>query len=303
MARIVHEGMDMLSRKRVVPAKAIKLKFGAEIEGARHTVKLLDDNQKLYDGVFQDFERIDQEHSRAQAIGRHFELEARDGRVFTTTRSAQFQHASQFGADHSTSKEHATGFGTGVGEAAAVILLGFGHEPEYSVLPVNEWGAPPTSMSIDRTTYFKNRFEHEFPLALKDILCFIEGSVNSCLYVFKPVEGPFSNPVFRVQFVTASHALSSLDEVRRKYPHLANNASMRGIGDALDSPESTRIGSLRPLRNRCMHYSIPGHLTGLGQSLPMYGLIESTSPGHSYASVNADLQVVLAALSDALCEW
>jgi hypothetical protein len=35
----------------------------------------------------------------------------------------------------------------------------------------------------------------------------------------------------------------------------------------------------------------------------MYGLVESTSPGLTYAAVNADLQLVLSSLSDALHSW
>lgn len=52
-----------------------------------------------------------------------------------------------------------------------------------------------------------------------------------------------------------------------------------------------------------MRYLIPSNLTGLGQDLPMYGLVESTSPGLSYLGVNADLQFVLSALSDAFYNW
>jgi hypothetical protein len=63
MARIVYEGMDLLGRRRPAQATAVKLEFGPQLEAARHTVKLLDDTQKLYEGVVQDFERIDDEHS------------------------------------------------------------------------------------------------------------------------------------------------------------------------------------------------------------------------------------------------
>lgn len=52
-----------------------------------------------------------------------------------------------------------------------------------------------------------------------------------------------------------------------------------------------------------MHYLMSPTLTGLGDHLPMYGLVESTSPGLNYEIVNAELQHVLAALSDALHSW
>jgi hypothetical protein len=75
------------------------------------------------------------------------------------------------------------------------------------------------------------------------------------------------------------------------------------ISTVIDSPEAVSLRSLRKLRNRCMHYLIPPTLTGLGEHLPMYGLVESTCPGHSFAIVNAELRLVLAAVSDALCSW
>ena len=110
---------------------------------------------------------------------------------------------------------------------------------------------PPTPENLDRETYYQTRFEPEFPSALKDILCVIEGSINSGLHVFKPVEGPFASPVFRVLFVTASHALSALEEVRTRYPDVARTPGFTRVIAVLDSPESVRISSLRKLRNRC----------------------------------------------------
>lgn len=303
MARIVHEGMNLLGRRRPAQAGAVKLKFGPQIEAARHTVKLLDDTQKLYDGVIQDFERIEKNHAQAWASGSNYALDMRDRRIFTTSRASQFQQSGQFAVAKSISKAYSNNLGYDIGQAVTLILRQFGYTPEFVELPVNQWGTPPKPTTVNRTTYYESRFEPEFPLALKDILCVIEGSVNSCLHVFKPVEGPFVGPVFRVLFVTVSHALNALDEVRGKYPHVTESAGMSGISGVLDSPEAIRIRSLRKLRNRCMHYLIPSNLTGLGQDLPMYGLVESTSPGLSYLGVNADLQFVLSALSDAFYNW
>jgi hypothetical protein len=303
MARIVHEGMDLLRRRRPTQVRAVTLKFAPEIETARHTVKLLDDTQKLYDGVIQDFERIDGEHSTAWASGRNFGMGVRDGRVFSTSRSSEFQQSGRLAERTIVPNEYSNGFGYDIGQAAAIIVRQFGHAPQFTPLPVDQWGEAPREVTLDRADYYATRFEPEFPAALKDILCVIEGSINSCLHAFKPVEGPFTNPVFRVQFVTVSHALNALDEVRNKYPQVAETPGMARISSIIDSPEAVNLRSLRKLRNRCMHYLIPPTLTGLGEHLPMYGLVESTSPGRSYEIVNAELQLVLAALSEALCNW
>lgn len=303
MARIVHEGMDLLRRRRPTQVRAVTLKFAPEIEAARHTVKLLDDTQKLYDGVIQDFERVDVVHSNAWAPGRNFGMGVRDGRVYSTSRSSEFQQSGRLAERTIVPNEYSNRLGYDIGRAAAVIVRQFGHAPQFTPLPVDRWGEAPSEVTLDRADYYATRFEPEFPAALKDILCVIEGSVNSCLHAFKPVEGPFANPVFRVQFVTVSHALNALDEVRKKYPEVAENPGMARISSVVDSPEAVNLRSLRKLRNRCMHYLIPPTLTGLGEHLPMYGLVESTSPGRSYEIINAELQLVLAALSDALYRW
>jgi hypothetical protein len=227
----------------------------------------------------------------------------RDGRVFSTSRSSEFQQSGRLAERTIVPNEYSNGFGYDIGQAAAIIVRQFGHAPQFTPLPVDQWGEAPREVTLDRADYYATRFEPEFPAALKDILCVIEGSINSCLHAFKPVEGPFTNPVFRVQFVTVSHALNALDEVRNKYPQVAETPGMARISSIIDSPEAVNLRSLRKLRNRCMHYLIPPTLTGLGEHLPMYGLVESTSPGRSYEIVNAELQLVLAALSEALCNW
>lgn len=303
MARIVHEGMDLLRRQRPAQVRAVRLKFGPQIEAARHTVKLLDDTKKLYDGVIRDFERIDDEHSKAWTFGRNYAIGVRDGRIFSTSRSSEFQQSGRLAERTIVPNGYSNRFGYDIGQAAAMIVRQFGHAPQFMPLPVDQWGEAPSEVTLDRAGYYKTRFEPEFPAALKDVLCVIEGSINSCLHVFKPVEGPFTNPVFRVQLVTVSHALSALNEVRKKYPQLGETPGMSRISRVIDSPEAVHLSSLRKLRNRCMHYLIPHTLTGLGERLPMYGLVESTSPGFTYEIVNAELQLVLAALSDALYSW
>jgi len=303
MARIVHEGMVLLWRRRPTQVQAVALKFAPQIEAARHTVKLLDDTKKLYEGVIQDFERIDGEHSNAWSPGRNFGMGIRDGRVFSTSRSSEFQQSGRLAERRIVPHDYSKRFGYDIGRAAALILRQFGHAPQFTPLPVKQWGEAPSEITLDRAGYYETRFEPEFPTALKDVLCVIEGSVNSCLHAFKPVEGPFTNPVFRVQFVTVSHALNALDEVRNRYPQLAETPGMVRISSVIDSSEAVNLRSLRKLRNRCMHYLIPPTLSGLGEHLPLYGLVESTCPGQSFEIVDAEVQLVLAALSDALRSW
>lgn len=175
MARIVHEGMDLLGRRRPAQIRAVKLEFGPQIEAARHTVKLLDDTQKLYDEVIQDFERIDEEHSGAWALGRNYALDVREGRIFSTSRASEFQQSGRLAERASGPNAYSNRLGYDIGQAATRIVRQFGHTPQFVALPVNRWGTPPMPTNVDRTTYYETRFEPAFPLALKDILCVIEG--------------------------------------------------------------------------------------------------------------------------------
>ncbi len=306
MARIVYEGTALVRSKRPTQLKALELKFATEIAAARHTVKLLDDNKKLYDGVIQDFDRIHEQHTDVWAPGEDLALGVRDGRLFTTSRVASFQHSARL-ADPvqlgETGYSHRLGFD--IGRALPTILKQFGHGMQIIPTPLSldACGQAPRAITLDRKKYYAERFEPELPLALKDVLTVIEGSVNSGLFLFKPSEGPFTGPVFRVLFVTLAHSLNALEEIRRKYADLSKRPGMASIIDVIDSPEALRLRSLRDLRNRCMHYGIPAKLTNLGRDLPVYGLVEATSPGLTFETVQSYLLDTLAALSDALRDW
>lgn len=306
MARIVHEGTALVRSKRPTQLKAVELKFVTEIAAARHTVKLLDDNKKLYDGVIQDFDRINEEHTDVWALGENLALGVLDGRLFTTSRVASFQQSAHLAAPVQLGKSgYSYRLGFDIGRALPTILKQFGHGMQIIPTPLSldACGQAPRVITLDRKEYYAERFEPELPLALKDVLTVIEGSVNSGLFLFKPSEGPFTGPVFRVLFVTLAHSLNALEEIRGKYADLCKRPGMASVIDVIDSPEALRLRSLRDLRNRCMHYGIPAKLTNLGKDLPVYGLVEATSPGLTFETVESYLLDTLASLSDALQDW
>lgn len=304
MARVVHEGVALLRSLRPTQITAVELKFSAEIAAARHTVKLLDDTKKLYDGVIQDFERIDGKHSGIWPRGQDLAIGFREDRLFTTSRAAAFQRSGLVDDIRSTGRgSYSHRLGYDIGSAAATVLRQFGYGPQAVTLPVGQWGEAPRITAVNRLDYYSERFEPEFPWAVKDVLTVIEGSINSCLYLFRPAEGPFAGPVFRVLLVTLAHSLNAIDEIHKKYPELASRRGTSKVINVLESSEATSIRRLRGLRNRCMHYGIPSNLTELDEFLPMYGLVEATSPGLTYESVNRDMVLVLSALSDALAGW
>ena len=131
----------------------------------------------------------------------------------------------------------------------------------------------------------------------------IECSVNAALHVFEPTAAACASSLFRVRFVAATHALSALEQLLARFP--SNDSAVRRSLDAVvHSPASGRIRSLRPLRNRSMHYGVPATLNGLHVGRPAYGLVEATTHGtQSFPEVEASTRAVLEDLSDVLRDW
>lgn len=131
-ARIVHESHTYLNRKSPAAARTVQLQFGAEIEAARHTVKLLDDDRKLYDGVVADFERIAGVHQSTFWSWKNLSIASRDGHVFTTSRVADFQGAvGPTGLVERSSKEESHPYRMGVRHGAGFAVYRF--RAQYSV--------------------------------------------------------------------------------------------------------------------------------------------------------------------------
>lgn len=306
-ARIVHEGYLYITRKAPAAAHSVRLNYAREIAAARHTVKLLDDNQKLYDGVVADFERIAQAHETALPSWSDFVVVSRDQQVFTTSRVSDFQgvFTQDEIASHATgegSRTYDWGYDMGAALPSISMALGIAWPAEVTV-PLPE-GRAPRPRNVTAREYYARRFEPEFPDALKDILTVIESSVNTSLVLFDPSAYVFTGPVFRARFVTTVHALRALTEILERHPDLAGRRGAAAMQAVLDAPASRFLTSdaVRHLRNRCMHYGIPPHLTNLAPNAPAYGLVESTTD-FTYNVVNTQILDTLGALSAALTAW
>ncbi len=305
MARIAHEGMDLLRRRRPAQAAQVQLRFKSEIAASRHTVKLLDDTQKLYDGVVNDFERIHEEHAATFPESTNFAVALKDGRLFTTSRAASFQRSGNLAGEERDF--HVRGYsyrlGEDIGKALPVILKQFGQEISREVRMRLPQEKAPQAVTSNRSSYYAALYEQDLPDTIKDILTVIESSVNASLHVFEHSAAAFPGPVFRVRFVVVTHALNALDEIRSQWPQLADRPGPLEISAIIDSTQGTHLRTLGALRNRCMHYGIPSNLEGLSESLPDYGLVSATTPGSDYETINEETRSVLGALSDALRDW
>jgi hypothetical protein len=289
-ARIVHESYTYLTHKYPAAARTVQLQFGAEIEAARHTVKLLDDKTKLYDGVVADFERIAGVHQSTFWSWKNLSIALRDGRVFTTSRVADFQGAvgpTGLVKRSSNEESHAYLLAYDMGQALPSIASALNIPwPAQIALPLPS-GEAPQLQDRRAASYYQERYEPEFPDALKDVLAVIESSVNTSLIIFVPSAKVFADPVFRARLVSTIHALKALTEIVERYPELANRPGIIVIQSILNTPDARHLISpaLGSLRNRCMHYGIPSHLTSLSPRSPAYGLVEATTDTTTRASI------------------
>jgi len=191
-----------------------------------------------------------------------------------------------------------------MGQALPSIACGLNIPwPTQVVLPLPS-GQAPQLQDSRAASYYQERYEPEFPDALKDVLTVIESSVNTSLFIFAPSVELFAGPVFRAQLVSTIHALKALTEIMERYPGLADRPGMTAIQGVLNSHDARHLirPALGSLRNRCMHYGIPSYLTNLSLGRPAYGLVEATT-NTTYETVNSQMLNTLTDLSVALRSW
>ncbi|MEV3938608.1 hypothetical protein AB0K52_21870 [Glycomyces sp. NPDC049804] len=305
-ARIAYEGLELLKNRHPDRAGTIALKFADDIAAARHTIKLFDDNQKFYDGVIADFTRIEVAHNRRFSADEDLAIVELGGRLISTSRIAAFQRTLVLDAtgERAQGRGHTYNFGNEIGRLFFAVLMGFGlSEPRSCPLkpPVGPHPSPETTSRNDR---YRNWFEPEFSLPVKDALTVVETHVNTALLLFAPSASDFPSALFRARFITAAHVLNALEEVQKRNPALAGRQGMSELSTLLALPQVERIRASVKLRNRCMHYGVPSHLQNLSPNRLGYGLVEATtSPRQTFGQASADILDVLQAASDLLRDW
>jgi hypothetical protein len=304
VARVLHEGVGQL--RRVNPERAASLTgtWDNDIATARHTVKLLDDNKKTVDSVLAEFAAISTRHSEAfRDLGDFAYIES-DGRMLATTRLLSYQALADLG-ENGTPREEDRSYRLSetMGQRTVTLQRGFGiGDPA-----IHSVGLPKLTAPSVRTTttsdFAATSYDDTIPEEAKDVAMVIECSVNAALHVFEPTAVAFASSLFRVRFVAATHALSALEQLLARFPSddLAVRCSLNAV---VCSPASVRVRSLRPLRNRSMHYGIPSTLKGLHIRRPAYGLVEATTDGkQTFPEVEASTSAVLQNMSEALRDW
>ena len=97
---------------------------------------------------------------------------------------------------------------------------------------------------------------------------------------------------------------TALHRIAQLYPDSASPAltQLRAI---LVSDPAKRITSAKGLkiRNRCVHYEMNDPRLQPNLTMPMCGLVEGLLPGHTWASVESDVNEVTAVVAELLASW
>ncbi|PYY34457.1 hypothetical protein [Curtobacterium sp. MCPF17_046] len=301
VARILHEGLDQLRRRRPDAAAALSVGWDEEIAVARHTVKLLDDNKKTVDSVVEEFNRIGRDQSATFGANNDFAFLESDGRAFASARLTSYQALASLD-QASGSRTH--DLGESMGSRVIQLQRSFGR-PNTAIhgLP-HVQASRPELVQLSAAAFADESYEPALPAGARDVAMFAECSVNAALHVFAPAERGLGGSVFRLRFVAATHALSAVRQLLGRFPNSDAPGLRAGLEAVLNSSEAQLLASLRQLRNRSMHYGIPPKLSGMRLDRPGYGLVEATTDdAYSYREVDAATTLVLANLSNELASW
>jgi hypothetical protein len=303
MARVAYEGFDWLSRKKPPEAASLQRSMSVEIAAARHTLKLVDDTAKHATGVIDDFRRLQQSAGEKGRAAYSLSILARDGRLFSSDRVAAFQQVVDLQERQTPwTPSYSLTMATEMGSLMAQVVSRFGisiAEPRPITLPS---GLAPRYQTSDYEDFHAGRLEPEFPNALKDLISAVECGVNGARTIFSASESTFPGPVFRAQFITLSHGLSTLHYLSESWSHLSERSGMRALTHLFERPAVIRLRGMSALRNRSMHYGIPSKLEGLDPLAPMYGLVEATTDS-TFDQVKEEIELALDSVSDLLRDW
>jgi hypothetical protein len=306
IARVVHEGHEWLRHSNKGAAVRVLIKHKRQIAAARHAVKLIDDREKLYEGLVSDFRAIAGVQDKEFRFGwNNFAAVEQGSRLLTTARSACFHVGLNVQSGATFTPFEGNAFGEDMGQALGSIAIEVGlGEPRSAELELPS-GPAPTNKTQRSEAFYRGRYVTEFAEAEKDIVSVVEGTVNTALVVMAPAQDIFPGAVFRVRTLTAIHAVRALSEVMTRHPEIEGRREVEPVLVLLAGNDVSRLisrsGTL--LRHRCMHYRLPGHLTGLTRTAPDYGLVKAVDAGSGYDDFNGVVIRTLTALSRILGEW
>lgn len=316
--RIVYEGATAIRSANThvgwpTLADLISDQFADITARARHVSKLLDDTAKAYEDVLADLDRV-YRHNHATLTGnthswlRWLETDMGVYSIGDRIVGASIPMAYRLALDPADQ-------GAMAGEGLADVTREWGGT--VAVLQAATLSEPLVEAgSLDLTDrrigyrdclaarYLKNRYEPEFPLALKLLILMIEGDLNTNIVYLPLTEAGHENATFRARVVSAYHSLTSLDQVSERSRSLGS-PGLRELRSILADPPTRRLLSRggKQVRNRCVHYEIKNRSISLDPSRPMHGIVEAVNPETTFGEFDVLVQDVTRRLADFLGTW
>lgn len=292
IARVVHESLELARRNSPASAAKVAHRLEADTAAARHAIKLVDDTARTVDDVLADFARVASDHSDRFPLGADVSVPVWRGEPLATSRMAEY-----FGIA-SIHRKDMQEFASDMSSAMMKIALDVVgiDAPQWVTLelPCDDvvW------LDVISSEVYPSLYGGVLSEAEVDLLLSAEGLMRSALLYAELSEQAFPGPVFRAQVLAVVHAASAAAEVASRRKEQVPST----VRQVLDSDPVKWFREHRGLRNRAMHYGIPGHLTGVDASEPMYGLVEAVS-GRAYEDVRAELARALTRFADVLGRW
>ncbi|WP_307497230.1 hypothetical protein [Arthrobacter woluwensis] len=316
--RIVYEGSAALRSRNShvgIPqlANLLGSTFASVTERGRHITKMLDDKRKSYDTILGELDQVITEHrstftGNAGPWTRWLEsdigLYMADGRLLGASWPTAYRLGLSVETD-GTIAGHDLQAVTQEWGGMLAVLGAAGLNPAESTATLDLTGVPAIrGMDKRSDRYLRQRFEGDFPDALKMLLLGIEGDMNTLAIVASHSEPGHEFAVFRARTITLYHSLTALVRIAKHYDS-ANSKSLPLLRELLaDSAVRAILSSHgKMVRNRCMHYEINDPRVIVNPNLPMFGIVEAVFPGETWAGFNAKVRLVMERVAILLSTW
>ena len=289
----------------------------ASIERSRHTVKLFDDKKKGIAGVTGMLEdEVIPGHSKeflgntwlplARPLECDLGIFTYNGRIIGTTHSMQCNLGLSIN-DVSLSDLGPAILGVAAECSRFVDSIARAHD-WHGTSFLNYVDPKRISMKDKRAArYYRSLFDRSLPLGLRASLLSFQASLNFLHEMLSADrESRSCGTVTKLKYITLRHIYTSLRRVELQYQPALNAKSRWLLNAALTPTAEAKILAVSDnrLRNVLVHYGLGKTPTGvLSRDLPLFGLVETFCPGHTFDSFSEIVDSEVQRVSLILNKW
>lgn len=163
------------------------------------------------------------------------------------------------------------------------------------------------SKDVRASRHYRLLFDSSIPLGLRASLESFQASLNFLNTMLSADPEPASqDTICKLKYVTLRHTYSSLEQIFGEFESKLSVPSRIILKEALTVPDeaSALKTSDNRLRNVLVHYGLGR--TPLGQldtRLPLFGLVETLIPGHTFDSFASVVDREVGRVSDVMNKW